>query len=403
MAMKPPRQRRAGLVLAGIATLGWAAALALAWFNASLRSQHQTDLRQLDAARKTLGVEIDPQRQATGALPEPLTLPPLLKPEPPPASPLEPGGAELRKPRPSDSDRAKGSSMDAPLGGPRPESSPIERNSATSGPAAAQQQEGLAKLQRELQSAKERLASTERASDEASRRLREKKAQIEEAEHKLSAARQAAAALEPANAAREKDAAERRRAADAATEPASPQPQRGGEVGPAAGAANPARPSGAGAAAPTRRPPSEARQAAAPPSGARPVDTRQSAAARAPKPSSHARAVAPRARDEDGASVGESRTGKASTGRDLAPRETRLPQHHRAKLEGATASSDRTGHRLAPAKRRTAMIERRLAPANKALRARAAALSKAKKRQAREGNSAEGWMMAPADPFCPWF
>jgi hypothetical protein len=49
------------------------------------------------------------------------------------------------------------------------------------------------------------------------------------------------------------------------------------------------------------------------------------------------------------------------------------------------------------------MIERRLAPANKALRARAAALSKAKKRQAREGNSAEGWMMAPADPFCPWF
>src|SRR3954471_23754838 len=91
MAMKPPRQRRAGLVLAGIATLGWAAALALAWFNASLRSQHQTDLRQLDAARKTLGVEIDPQRQATGALPEPLTLPPLLKPEPPPASPLGAG------------------------------------------------------------------------------------------------------------------------------------------------------------------------------------------------------------------------------------------------------------------------------------------------------------------------
>src|SRR3982750_1682350 len=103
MAMKPPRQRRAGLVLAGIATLGWAAALALAWFNASLRSQHQTDLRQLDAARTPLGAEIDPQRRAPGPLPGPLTLPPLLNPDPPPAPPLGAEGDELRKPRPSDS------------------------------------------------------------------------------------------------------------------------------------------------------------------------------------------------------------------------------------------------------------------------------------------------------------
>src|SRR4051812_9643200 len=139
MAMKLPRQRRAGLLLAGIATLGWAAALALAWFNASLRLQHQADLRQLDAARKTLGAEIDPQRQATGTLPEPLALPPL--PEPGQARPEGGGDAGGPKPAPSDRERAQSLSPETTPASPRPESLPSASDAPASAPALAEQQQ----------------------------------------------------------------------------------------------------------------------------------------------------------------------------------------------------------------------------------------------------------------------
>src|SRR4051812_5002179 len=104
--MRLPRQRRAGLLLAGVATLGWAAALAFAWFNASLRGEHQADLRQLEAARKTLGAEFDPQRQATGTLPEEA------KPAPPradqasPAASGTPNVSPTAAPRPGDKGQA---------------------------------------------------------------------------------------------------------------------------------------------------------------------------------------------------------------------------------------------------------------------------------------------------------
>src|SRR4051794_22404637 len=93
--MRLPRQRRAGLLLAGVATLGWAAALAFAWFNASLRTQHQPDQRQLETMRKAPGAELDRQRQAAGPVPE--------EPKPPPGartSPVPPSAPEPPKTEP---------------------------------------------------------------------------------------------------------------------------------------------------------------------------------------------------------------------------------------------------------------------------------------------------------------
>src|SRR5687767_13078145 len=68
--MQTASQRRAGVLFAAVATLGWALALAFAWFNASLRREHEQALRQAAAVQGELRTTIETERRASGGLAE---------------------------------------------------------------------------------------------------------------------------------------------------------------------------------------------------------------------------------------------------------------------------------------------------------------------------------------------
>lgn len=171
-------------MLAGIATLGWALALAFAWVNASWRMQHQSELRETEARRKTPAAELDPQGPATGALPNSGAGVP---PEPHPA-PAAPGSAKppvdmaVRPPFPGDAPRGPSKATASAEGMREPRAAPAPDGAASSSTEGRDQ--ALASLQEELEATKERLARTERAHDEAMRALRAKDAKRDDAERR---------------------------------------------------------------------------------------------------------------------------------------------------------------------------------------------------------------------------